>query len=794
MKKPSSKPLHKLNLYILSGSLFLLSMLLFFSRFQEYLTVKARKPIEFAVRAKLQREPVLDPRIKVYAFDEQTLSYLGYHDFSLDVWYLLIAHFAQYQPRSIFIDKIFQVPLGEKLYAPLSEEQTNQFIQDLKALPSPVVVGGFISQSQIPGRQTMNLFHRDYSLQNALAPDMQTKFNHMSWPPIEQGYFYGPHHLIRDAFQVGHITNIEFGYAKPFFRIDPNSLIPHAALLTSASIQIRNEKLYLQDQPVPLDRKNRIALNFTNREAYYARTKSLRHTIERINRGLETPDINPDDIVVILPAMYTGNTDFKDTPIGRLQGGYFGVTLINSALQNNWITESDLADSLLFLTAAAIMLVAAFMTKPILFFIFFFSLLIVLPAFGIFMFVMFSCSLSWLFATGSALVCSLIVFVERLRLESRAAQTQAATLRGALSPEIAESITRNPDLLQDDPVEQIVTVMFIDIVGFSLTTERQTPNEAFRYLKEQLGYIVDKIHNHGGLVDKSLGDGILCFFGYHLQESQAHVGHADQALLCAIDIQQEALWRAQTSTAHQGPIYPLRIGINTAAVYIGNLGTEGRIDFTLIGNGVNFTSRLEHACAPFKVMLGFASYDLLAKFPRQMKNFSTKHIRIKHHKKPLVCYEYDPFIDHEKDVQNVLRYFTAFHRQYSDEARWYLEEQDAIPVQTSYGDGFIINFSNGGLAICLSRQLSSNSMLELELKIDEFPQTLENRTRLVVCWSKPHDKHGIVHGCSFSSEEVKNSELFINNLRMLLNRSGKKAKLMERKHEFEESSLAEKAS
>jgi hypothetical protein len=87
-----------------------------------------------------------------------------------------------------------------------------------------VITGGFISTLQLLGRQMMSLFHPDYYLKEAPA-----------WPPIEQGYFYGPHPFLRDAFRIGHITNSDFGYARPFIRLDPQSLVPHSAFLSLAS-------------------------------------------------------------------------------------------------------------------------------------------------------------------------------------------------------------------------------------------------------------------------------------------------------------------------------------------------------------------------------------------------------------------------------------------------------------------------------------------------------------------------------------------------------------------------------
>src|SRR5690606_6374571 len=101
----------------------------------------------------------------------------------------------------------------------------------------------------------------------------------------------------------------------------------------------------------------------------------------------------------------------------------------------------------------------------------------------------------------------------------------------------------------------------------------------------------------GGYVDRTLGDGMLCVFGYSAEggpgESQYH---ADQALTCAAAIQRKNIQRILDARSTGDAVFPLRIGINTAGVFIGNLGDSVNSDFTVIGNGVNFASRLEHSC------------------------------------------------------------------------------------------------------------------------------------------------------------------------------------------------------
>ncbi|WP_141730784.1 adenylate/guanylate cyclase domain-containing protein [Oligoflexus tunisiensis] len=742
---------------------------LYFTPVQTYLSHQVGRPLEFRFRSWLGKSPTLDPRIKIYAFDEQTVRYLGYHDLTVDSWLKLVKHLSASKPRAIYIDKLFSLPLQERVYDGLSPEDAKAFVDGIRSLGVPVVSGGFISNLQLPGWKTLQLLHSDYHLKESPG----------TWPPIEQAYFYGPHPFLRDAFRVGHITNSEFGYARPFIRIDPKSLVPHAAFLSLGPLRIQNQELYLDEQLIPLNHRNLIPINFSEREEYMARgrTKSLRVVLQSMEKGLPEP-ITSEDIVVILPAMFTGNVDWKDTPVGRLQGGYFGVALLNSVLQNSWLVESfSLSLAAVIVSLSGAMLAALFL-QPWLATLSLLLLTLLLPVAGLLLFSFQGLILPWLWTSLTVMLGGSIVLLERMRAENQKSRILISSLRGALSPELADSIAQNPKILHGDPVEQIVSIMFVDIVGFSLTTERLTAKEAFQQLKSQIEYIVEKIHDFGGLVDKSLGDGVLAFFGYHFNRGASQVGHADQALLCAIEIQKEALRRAQILKGSGNPIFPLRIGINTATVYIGNLGTEGRIDFTLIGNGVNFTARLEHACQPYRIMLGLSTFDLLAKFSPRDPGVSSREIRIKHHKKPMRCFEYNPFHAADGELRSVLDYYGEYHKLYTNEPRWYLEPTDYIPLHTSLGDARLVNFSVGGVALILNHRLHTDESIRLRLTVNEGETPLEILVR--TCWSRVMEPGKVVHGCQFLDNAAEDQERFVQGLRDVLGRLGKKAEILPR--------------
>src|SRR5690606_9173672 len=109
---------------------------------------------------------------------------------------------------------------------------------------------------------------------------------------------------------------------------------------------------------------------------------------------------------------------------------------------------------------------------------------------------------------------------------------------------------------------KVVSIMFIDIVGFSAISESRSPEEVFKYLKDLMDRMRSEIHAHGGVVDRVLGDGLLAFFGYHYDGRKASDDHASQALAAALVIQRQNVEHC-LKAGDGDPIFPLRIGINT---------------------------------------------------------------------------------------------------------------------------------------------------------------------------------------------------------------------------------------
>jgi adenylate cyclase len=160
-----------------------------------------------------------------------------------------------------------------------------------------------------------------------------------------------------------------------------------------------------------------------------------------------------------------------------------------------------------------------------------------------------------------------------------------------LHPTVVEQISRQPHLLKLGGEARELTVLFSDIRGFSAVAEGLAPDALVHLLNDYLTVMTRVVFRHQGLLDKYIGDGMMVVYGAPIH----HDAHALQACQTALEMVQE-LGGLQVQWAAQG-LPPLRIGIgiNTATMVVGNMGSELRFDYTVMGDGVNLASRLEGA-------------------------------------------------------------------------------------------------------------------------------------------------------------------------------------------------------
>jgi adenylate cyclase len=145
------------------------------------------------------------------------------------------------------------------------------------------------------------------------------------------------------------------------------------------------------------------------------------------------------------------------------------------------------------------------------------------------------------------------------------------------------------------------TVLFCDLAGFTAFSEHADPEAVAELLESYFTHAVEAIFEHGGTLDKFIGDCVMAFFGAPV----AQPDHARRAVEAAIAIDRSlTAWNAERTDAGQ-PTIGTRIAINSGPVVVGDIGSNRRVDYTVLGNTVNVAARLEQSVAdPGDIVIG----------------------------------------------------------------------------------------------------------------------------------------------------------------------------------------------
>ncbi len=179
------------------------------------------------------------------------------------------------------------------------------------------------------------------------------------------------------------------------------------------------------------------------------------------------------------------------------------------------------------------------------------------------------------------------------------------------SPNIAQVISQQQDAGRLPSEKRPVVVFFSDIRGFTPMSETMSPDEIAKLLTEYFTEMVDKVFEHGGTLDKFMGDAIMALWGAPI----AHADDADRAVQCALE-QLTELEKLNTKWKQEGRTeVQIGIAINFGEVFAGNIGSDRRLEYTVIGDAVNTAYRLCGKAGPNEILISEPFYQQLKKKP-----------------------------------------------------------------------------------------------------------------------------------------------------------------------------------
>ena len=184
---------------------------------------------------------------------------------------------------------------------------------------------------------------------------------------------------------------------------------------------------------------------------------------------------------------------------------------------------------------------------------------------------------------------------------------QEAAVRAGLSrylpADVVELVVADPSKLKAGGERRVVSVLFADVVGFTRLSEQLPPETIVAVLNEYFTIASEIVHRHGGMVDKFIGDCVMAVWGVpgSKPDDARRALQAAEALRRWVDTANRR-WKATYGVEVQ-----LAIGLHTGPAVAGNVGSERRLDYTVIGDTVNVAARLEAAAAPGQILVSEAT-------------------------------------------------------------------------------------------------------------------------------------------------------------------------------------------
>jgi two-component system sensor histidine kinase ChiS len=219
---------------------------------------------------------------------------------------------------------------------------------------------------------------------------------------------------------------------------------------------------------------------------------------------------------------------------------------------------------------------------------------------------------------------------------------------------VVANLLDNPEGLKLGGERRKITILTSDLRGFTFTSERLPPEEVVNILNFYLARMADVITRYDGTIDEFMGDGILVLFG----APTAQIDDAQRAIACAIDMQL-ALDKVNVQIKEWGhsPL-EMGIGINTGEVVVGNIGSETRTKYGIVGNQVNLTYRIESYSIGGQILIARSTLTEAGDIVRIGKSWE---IQPKGVKEPLTIYEaigiegeYQLFLNKEEELLKTL--------------------------------------------------------------------------------------------------------------------------------------------
>ncbi len=417
---------------------------------------------------------------------------------------------------------------------------------------------------------------------------------------------------------------------------------------------VPGKAIYAGPYTFPVDRQGRFRIKWYPNEDYYVPYREFPYY--DVLEGRMPGEFFSGKIAVVGPTA-AALEDLKATPSAlALPGVKIHMTLLSNLTRGEYVTAMDKSMAILLMVLLGIVVAWFALRFRTIFGMALTALLVgagLVAAF--YVYVRFTYWAELFRPLAGLVTCYTSAMVYRYVTEERQKRVIKGAFQQYVSPDVVNEIIQDPAKLQLGGERRELTVLFADIQGFTSFSEKLEPEELTNFLNKFLTVMTHRIFDYQGTVDKYIGDAIMAIFGAPIPFED----HAVKGVEAALGMREELVNTRKEWQNTLPETFDLKLGLNTGPMVVGNMGSDVRFDYTVLGDNVNLAARLEALTRQYGVglLISESTRDPLG------DDFLIREIdavRVKGKKKPVKTFEVLAKAGTEEDTDELRRLIDDF--------------------------------------------------------------------------------------------------------------------------------------
>ena len=354
---------------------------------------------------------------------------------------------------------------------------------------------------------------------------------------------------------------------------------------------------------IPTDRHGRILVNFRGKERNFKYFSAL----DIYNNNFDKKEI--EGKIALVGTSAAGLLDLRATPFDSVYPGVeVHANVIDNIIVGDFIYKASWVDgvniSIIFLLSIIVILSITyipFLAKPIV------SLIFVFGTTAIIYHILFTYGtvLNIFFPIFTIVSATILATLFDYFYEIKKEEAIKEKFASKVSKEVMHNLLKDMDSTEFQAVEKEVTVFFSDIRGFTKISEKMhNAKDLITYLNKYMEPMSNIIVKYQGTIDKYIGDAIMAYWNAPVNVKD----HADKAVQAALEQIEELNVLNKELKEKNQPLIDIGIGLNTGIVIVGEMGSKGRSDYTVIGDPINLGARLESLCKYYNSRINISNF------------------------------------------------------------------------------------------------------------------------------------------------------------------------------------------